>query len=159
MNAVERVYPKTLNSVLFVLQLFETLFYSSFEQQILWCGKNTKHSNFRSQILRHFASLLQILSSGGLPKQNSWFLNFYLSLLFSSFPARFVCKNFFFSVRFSHVVSSPFRLSFSVFRKKNGVRLRRYPPRRKYSHSAQAAIFARLLTSFCELKTISRFQV
>lgn len=63
LNCVERVYPKWLMLSVHITTIRNFFFFLN--NGFLWCDKNTKHSNFRSQILLHFASLLQILSSGG----------------------------------------------------------------------------------------------
>lgn len=76
LNCIERVYPKWLTLFVHITTIRNFFF---FEQRI-FCGAikilNTAISDHRY----YFTSLLQILSSGGFPKQNSWLLNLSLSL-------------------------------------------------------------------------------
>lgn len=147
---IERVYPKRLIPFVRITTIRNFSYFlwtTDFSGAIKILNTAISDHRYYFTSLRFFRSLLPEV----FPKQNSWLLNLSLCL-----PGKICLQKLLFLllVDFPTWFSSPLRLSFF-----SGVRLRRYPRWRKYSHSAQAAILARLLTSFCELKTISRFQV
>lgn len=147
------MYPKITINFLLVVQLFETNF--SMNNGFLWCGKilNTAISDHRYYFTssRFFRSFLPEVCQNKIR-------NYRISL-FSARIRVLAIPYFLFKIIPSQSLSRSFLSRLGFLLPVVNPAVRRYPRRRKYSHSAQAATLPRLLTSFCELKTISRFQV